>query len=183
VRHVIDRLERADREPGRFAGRLDLERIGVLGHSFGGAAAQQLCLVDARCKAGVNLDGLGVGDALDVRLARPFMFVHHDNPAASNKTPNLLYFERSRAPAYLLVVRGTRHLNFSDFSLYGRLSLVRLSGTIGEIDGERCLRLQGAYVRAFFDKHLKGRDNGLLDGPSSDHPEVAIRVRSPARPG
>ena len=33
-------------------------RIGVFGHSMGGVAAAQFCVEDARCKAGLNLDGI-----------------------------------------------------------------------------------------------------------------------------
>jgi predicted dienelactone hydrolase len=177
IRFVIDELEAMSDGKGPFGSRLDTGRIGVLGHSFGGAASHQACLTDARCKAGVNLDGLGIGDAIERNLTVPFMFVHHDNPGAVNKTPNLLFFERAEGAAYLLWVRGTRHLNFSDFSLYGRGSLIRLMGTIGEIDGRRCLKIQNDYVREFFDKHLKGVDSGLLDGPSAAYPEVEISVR------
>jgi len=180
IRFVFDELERLDRGEGRFGARLDTERIGVLGHSFGGATAHQVCVTDARCKAGVNLDGVRFGDVRDGALTRPFMFVHHDNPHATNKTPNRVYFDSSEQPAYLVLVRGTRHLSFSDLSLYGRGSLMRLLGVVGSIDGKRCLRIQNDYVRAFFDKHLEGRDNGLLSGPSADYPEVTIWVRPPA---
>jgi len=177
ISFVIDRLGAMNGGDGFFAGRLTA-RIGVLGHSFGGAASHEACLSDPRCQAGVNLDGVRFSGELEENLTRPFMFVHHDNPAADNKTPNRLYFERAESAAYLLIVRGTRHLNFSDFSLYGRGSLLRLLGTVGPIDGRRCLRIQNDYVRAFFDKHLKGEDSGLLDGPSPAYPEVVIEVRA-----
>jgi len=36
---------------GKFTGRLDLQRLGMFGHSFGGAQALQFCHDDARCKA------------------------------------------------------------------------------------------------------------------------------------
>ena len=57
--HVIDALEALDRvDPdGRFRGRLDLDRIGVVGYSLGGAIAMQLCWRDDRLKAAVNIDG------------------------------------------------------------------------------------------------------------------------------
>ena len=176
VRFVFDELERLDRGKGRFGARLDLEQIGVLGHSFGGATAHQVCVTDLRCKAGVNLDGVRFGDVRDGALTRPFLFVHHDNPHATHKTPNRVFFDSSRQPVYLVLVRGTRHLSFSDLSLYGRGSLIRLLGVVGSINGKRCLRIQNDYVRSFFDKHLRGRDNGLLDGPSTDYPEVTIQV-------
>ena len=41
-----------------FVSRLDLERIGVIGHSVGGAAAYNLAINEPRVKAAVNLDGV-----------------------------------------------------------------------------------------------------------------------------
>lgn len=40
-----------------FAGRLNLDAIGAIGHSVGGAAAYNLALNESRVKAAINLDG------------------------------------------------------------------------------------------------------------------------------
>ena len=104
---------------------------------------------------------------LDRNLTRPFMFMHHNNPTAANKTPNGLFFDRAEATAYLILVRGTRHLDFSDLTLHGRGSLMRLLGMLGSIDGRRCLRIQADYVLAFFDTYLKGKETDLLRGPAA----------------
>lgn len=40
-----------------FYHHLDLDRVGVMGHSAGGTAAIEFCRIDKRCKAGVDLDG------------------------------------------------------------------------------------------------------------------------------
>src|SRR5947199_3425505 len=54
VGYVLDRLVQwnASSTSGKFAGRLDMTRVGVFGHSLGGATAAQFCSEDSRCKAG-----------------------------------------------------------------------------------------------------------------------------------
>ena len=156
-----------------------MEQVAVLGHSFGGAAAGQACLDDERCRAGVNMDGLQLGEMLDKELSRPFLFMHHDNVGVSNKTPNLVFFEKAKAPVYLVTIGGTGHLSFSDVAFYGTASFFQLMLPVGEIDGERCHRIVCDCVLAFLDRHLRGRDSGLLDGIRSRHPEVEILTRMP----
>jgi hypothetical protein len=39
-------------------------------------------------------------------------------------------------------------------------------------DPLRAIEVANAYIRGFFDKHLKGEDVPLLDGPSDEYPEV-----------
>ncbi|HSL45453.1 MAG TPA: alpha/beta fold hydrolase [Anaerolineales bacterium] len=57
---VIDRL--IEMNEGKiesiFKGKLDLEKIGAVGHSVGGAVAYNLAINDPRVKATVNLDGV-----------------------------------------------------------------------------------------------------------------------------
>jgi predicted dienelactone hydrolase len=176
---VIDHLERMN-GAGMFKGRLDLERIGVVGHSFGGTAAGQACLDEPRCRAGINLDGLQLGDMLERPVARPFMFVHHDNEGAASKLLNLPFFLTAQGPCIMVMVRGTRHLNFSDVSLPGFASAVGLSpGALGPIDGLRALAVTNDLVRSFFDRYLRGLPAPLLDNPSAEYPELELRTRIP----
>jgi len=179
ISSTIDELERINLGNGIFSGRLNLERVAVMGHSFGGAAAGQTCLDDERCKAGINMDGLQMGDMLDKDLSRPFLFMHHDNVGAANKTPNLVFFEKAKAPVYLMVIEGTGHLSFTDVSFYGRASFFRLMLPIGEMDGEHSHRIVREWVLAFLDGHLRGCDSRLLDGTRPRHPEVEIVTRIP----
>ena len=83
---VIDALEVLDRvDPnGRFRGRLDLDRIGVVGYSLGGAIAMQLCWRDDRLKAAVNIDGWLFDAAAGGWIEQPFMFISDDSPAATS---------------------------------------------------------------------------------------------------
>lgn len=54
----LDRIAAVAKEPGStFRNRIDLSRIGVLGHSAGGQAAIRTCQIDQRVRACLNLDG------------------------------------------------------------------------------------------------------------------------------
>jgi dienelactone hydrolase len=77
TRFVVDQLHRlnAADPSGRFMGRLDLDRLGVVGHSLGGATALQFCHDDTRCKAGINMDGIPFGSVVREGLSQPFLFL------------------------------------------------------------------------------------------------------------
>lgn len=63
---VVDGLERLNESDpsGKFRGRLDLAKLGIFGHSFGGATALQFCHDDRRCKAGMDIDGMPFGSVV-----------------------------------------------------------------------------------------------------------------------
>ncbi len=177
-----------------FSGYLDLERIGVFGMSLGGAAAGKFCAVDARCKAGLNMDGTQYGEnAIDIRLERPFMMMNADRrldliPMLGEEADpeKLLTFEmndfmlhQARDMAYSLVVEGSTHGSYSDFGVMSNLG--RWIGALGSIDGWVMKGILDDYVLAFFNKHLKGTQETLLDGPSPQHPAVLKFTRRDGR--
>ncbi|MDQ8707978.1 hypothetical protein RCO28_36755 [Streptomyces sp. LHD-70] len=45
---------------------------------------------------------------------------------------------------------------------------------VGTVDPERSTAAQRAYIAAFFDQHLRGRPQHLLDGPSASFPEISF---------
>jgi len=166
-------------------GLVDLEQVGVFGMSLGGAAAGMFCAVDTRCKAGLNMDGMQYGEnAIDIRLERPFMMMNADRrpdmlPWLDEEIDpdQLLSFEmndfllhQTRDIGYSLVVAGSTHGSYSDFGVMMRL--VSWIGVVGTIEGWEMKDILDDYVLAFFNKHLKGLDEPLLDGPSDQHPAV-----------
>jgi hypothetical protein len=177
TRFVLDELERANRGESQspFDGRLNLARIGVFGMSLGGAAAGQVCSVDTRCKAGINIDGLQRGNLLGNPPTQPFMFMSSEFYFESDRGVNAPVYERVQNDAYEVMVKGSRHLNFTDFYLIS--PLLKMAGVLGSVEGERMQRIVNDYTLAFFNKHLKGESSPLLDSPSQAHPEVRFRSR------
>ena len=170
TRFVLDELERLDAgEPATvFAGALDLERVGVFGMSFGGAAAARVCAVDARCKAALNLDGFHYGTALGPPLERPFLMFY----SAGNQGMNVGFFSEPRAPLYNVVIRGSTHGHFGEFILQSGFLAWFLTPPDGEsIDGWRALEIINTYTIAFFGQYLNGAQSPLLAGEGTP-PEV-----------
>jgi len=177
ISFVLDQLEGLNREQGNFQNKLDFKHIGVIGHSFGGAASGQACLSDARITAGINMDGLQVGDMIDMSIEKPFFFMHHDNLQALNKTPNKHLFQRARGPAYLMVIEGSGHYNFSDFSLpaISEAALVP-EGALGSIDGMRFIKILNDCVVTFFDMYLKENMSRSVEKVSQNYPEIKLKT-------
>jgi predicted dienelactone hydrolase len=124
---VLDELEELNLGNGFLAGTLDLERVGIMGFSKGGAAAGQFCVTDARCKAGINLSGFMYADILDVNLDTPFFFFSEEELWCPDCFVNDLFFKRAESDAYQMKIRGARHASFGDLCLWGQWS----SGSVG----------------------------------------------------
>jgi hypothetical protein len=84
-----------------------------------------------------------------------------------------VFLSRTTGPSYAVVVRGSDHYNYTDTCLIDPTHAM-----VGEIKPVRMLSIINAYVLAFLDRYLKEETNPLLDGPSSDYPEVTITIRS-----
>lgn len=177
---VMDKLQSMNADPSsRFYNKLDLAHVGLFGHSFGGATAFRVCELDVRCKAGADLDGTLWSNEVNGSLQQPFMFMTHDACGSNCEMIRQMY-SNAKSTAYYLSIKGTKHFNFSDLPL--RLSppariLFNRLGFIGSIQPERGLEIANAYLVAFFDQYLEGVNSGLLQGPSSEYPEVQFSKR------
>jgi pimeloyl-ACP methyl ester carboxylesterase len=77
---VVDQLQRLNADSSEtFAARMDLQRLGMFGHSFGGATALEFCHQDSRCKAALDMDGIPFGSVVPEGLSKPGMFLLSDH--------------------------------------------------------------------------------------------------------
>jgi predicted dienelactone hydrolase len=184
-RFVLDQLQLLNEgklDP-RFAGRLDLQRIGLMGLSLGGGATVWTCSVDPRCKAGLAMDGWYEPlpqNILAEPLPQPFMFMQSETTLW--KMDNLArldqLYQNVDAPAYHLKLADVLHQDFSDYPLLTPLSSPLMLER-GSLNGKRTVDVIAAYMLAFFDRYLKNRPSPLLNGLSRDYPEAQFESRSP----
>jgi len=175
---VIDQLTEMNSKSGFFKGIMDVNRIGVMGYSKGGAAAGQYCLIpDDRCKAGINLGGFMFGDIVEKNLKKPFLIMTHIEPWAPNGFPiGEYFFKRAESSAYIIAIRDALHGNFCDMTLAKKY--IKLEGIVGPIDGKKFLKIMEYYVRAFFDKYVKGVPGAVIEDLSATYPEVIFKSRN-----
>lgn len=157
-----------------LAERVDTERIGLLGMSFGGGAITQLCKTDTRCRAAINLDGGLWGESMREPLNVPYLALA--SPA------NRPFFEHdlltSRAPYYALSVDGAEHSNFTDVSAF--VPLFEWLGITGPIEGGRVIEIMNVVSGRFFDAWLRDGRAGDLD--FAEFPDISAESnRAPAR--
>jgi predicted dienelactone hydrolase len=149
---------------------IDGDRIAVVGHSLGGAAAARAVQADPRFLAGVNMDGT-FRPAVAEDLDRPLLMLgaeKHGRPGADESWdatwPRLTGWKR------WLSVAGTAHSSFTDYSILAEQLGVEPPGE--PMTGDRTAQITRDYVAAFANLHLRERPQPLLDGPSPRYPEV-----------
>jgi predicted dienelactone hydrolase len=174
---VLDTLQKMnENDPDHgLTGILDLEKVGVYGHSTGGGATVEFCGRDPRCKAGLGLDAFlkpVSKTILEVGLRQPFLFMFSDTwPSAKNwDLFNELYLNSDHAK--VLSILGTSHYDFSDLPILSPLAAQM--GLKGPLSGERVIKITGNYPLAFFNQVFYGFPTTLLDGLSPDYPEVVF---------
>ncbi|MFF7655993.1 alpha/beta hydrolase family protein [Streptomyces sp. NPDC007983] len=195
TRFVLDQLAalRDGRNPDaegrrlpRGLGRaLDLGQIGMYGHSAGGLTAAETMRMDRRIDAGINLDGTLQNSDTDFfpvareGLDRPFMLMGKENQTHLNKPSWQSFWDHSTGWKRDLSLEGAGHFSYTDTQSFVPvldetldIPAQRREEYIGTVDPEGSLAAQRAYIPAFFEQHLRGRPQELLDGPSLAHPEV-----------
>lgn len=164
------------RLPDGLRGSLDLDRVGMFGHSLGGATTAATMLDDPRITAGINMDGTLFDPVATTGLNRPFMLLA--SAAKTGENPSWGPF-RNASTGWKREFRlqGSLHFSYSDAeALFPQfMPPDQLQAIIGTIDPQRALTIQTAYVTSFFDLHLRHRDNHLLDGQSTQFPEMLFQ--------
>lgn len=165
MRFAADQLIQLDANSNSpFVGRLDLARIGVVGHSLGGAVAAEFCRVDARCKIGIDLDGALHGDVIQSGIGRPFAFVRSDHRGAND--PNSLRIQAEiehvansipTTKPNIVTIPGASHFGFSDQGLLKSSIVVRGLQALGimKLAPEEQLAKASGITLGFLDKGLK----------------------------
>ncbi len=209
TRFVLDELERLRSGaipdalhralPAGLPAAMNTSRVGMFGHSLGGAMAAQAMAADSRIHAGIDLDGTillrkrSLDPKPDENLARklghrPFMLMTRQGHDTRNDPTLAGFWAGLRGWRLFLALKGAQHFTFTDLEeflpqlLAARISPSEISknlvtGYIGTIQPRQAVSAERAYIAAFFDQHLRGQQSKLLTGPSPHYPQIEFLGR------
>jgi predicted dienelactone hydrolase len=184
ARFVLDQLDQLGHRDPRspLAGHVDLQHVGIVGHSIGGATAVQVMAGDSRFKVGVNLDGKLFGTQPHARLDRPFLWVQSgETPTTEYTDGRDRFLARQHHDGTHLIIRGSMHMSFSDDPSYltsvGR-DLIGTTVGVGPISLADMTSMTGDTIAAFVGPALGITSGDRLGDVLASHP--SIRSEAPA---
>ena len=169
---------------------LDLDRVGIMGYSIGGAVASETAVRDPRFRAAVNLDGWQFSKAAADGVNRPFLLMSDASPPPTEAdlaapdpvmryTSQLSKTDLAASMSHLRQYGGlfvtVAHAGHESFSSAAILSWRhRLRG--GTWRHRRVQEVVNAYVGAFFERVFKNQDSPLLHTNSASFPDADLQV-------
>jgi dienelactone hydrolase len=171
LKFVVDELARLNGEAGGpFAGKLDLTKVAVAGHSLGGLAALLGLTQDARFKAAVLLDA-SMPDGSAGVTQTPVLVLATGREQWSDEECRL--WSDLRGPRFAVNLKGAEHLTPSD-----AVWLAKYAVRTGAMGPEKTIEALRNYIAAFLDANLRGKPfDPLLRGPASDYPDAAVTTQ------
>jgi pimeloyl-ACP methyl ester carboxylesterase len=172
LKFVVSELERLNATANSpFAGKLDMSRLAVAGHSMGGAAAFLALERDPRFKVAILIDSY-----------LPAAFIHPTQKpvlllAAGRENwsgDDCLLWDSLRGSHLAVNLRGAEHVTPSDAVWLAKDAIA--TGTMGS---DKTIAAVRDYLAGFLDTNLRGRPlDRRLTGSSSDYPDAAVITRT-----
>ncbi|MBP1904005.1 dienelactone hydrolase [Paenibacillus turicensis] len=190
IKYMVQQIKRINsgdvKGAKQFKQLLNLNKVGIMGHSFGGAVAFEAIHLIPELRSGINMDGTLINTNRKNEENKPFLFMVSDFLAISSfelaKNTNIpkdalenLKRERKvivdtiQKGGYAVNIKGAEHYNYTDLQLFSRL--LSYTGMTGKIDGKRSSEIVNELIIRFFDQTLKSQ--------SSQHKSLRDKVSFP----
>ena len=164
VSYIINQLELGNL-PENIVNIIDLENIGVFGHSFGGATSIYSSYNDHRIDACVNLDGWMVvvpDKIVDNGINKNFMYLGQEQWDEKLNYQKLDKFVKSNTKSSKILIPNTTHYDFSDAPHMTKVA--KLLNKSGKVKSKNLKNILNELIILFFNKNLKNQEI-IIDYP------------------
>jgi dienelactone hydrolase len=170
VSFLIDAMTRMNNGgDSRFAGRVDLEKVGAAGMSFGGSTTENVVEQERRVKAGVMLaPGGPTGDRTNFTTPI-FMMIGTEDATLREQgnARNRSYYDVSKGPRYFVEIKDAGHYTFTSVDQYntnygngigkGKRVNTAPDQDVTYLAPEESHKLIDAYSLAFLSVYVRGQ--------------------------
>lgn len=185
---LIDQMDLMNKgNDSRFLGKVDVERIGAAGHSFGGFTCTWLINNEPRVKAIIPM--AGAADDRTNYTCPVMLFIATEDATLSKARMDTLrkYYEESKGPRYSIEFKDAGHFSFTEMYQLkpdfgdgvGKGTRVTNGESIDYVGMETVFPLLNGYSTAFFDKYLRGQDGYDAYLAVNHNPEELIYKNEP----
>lgn len=162
-------------QAARLLPHMNKEQLAMTGMSWGGSMAGTVCLLDRRCKAAVNLDGMAWDWRLiDTELPVPLLLVQSDlrRMFPGYQGPPIgradFMYEKvasagDRSDIVRVMMDGTTHPDMTDLTLFARQPIRTRTVRLGTTPGDQVAMAVNSLVFDFLETNLRGRNLGFPD--------------------
>ncbi len=145
--------------------KLDLNNIGLIGHSTGGGGSVAVALNDNRIKSVLGLDAWVEpidANEIDKGLTIPSLFIRSGAWEIGYNNESLYeLIENSTYPSDFYQIDGTTHYDFAMVYMYSPLT--KLIGFTGEVESEYLTSILKSMMTDFFNETLNNDLNSEID--------------------
>lgn len=179
AKFVLDFLTELNNTDQFFLGRFDLSKVGMFGHSFGGASTIMCLYEDSRFKCGLTLDGVIYEEIINQNLNKPIMMMLAEKSFMSNSSDYIWNYLIS--DAYQVTITGSTHYAFTDVGILLEHLLPFIPPKLlgfGTILPKRMVNITKSYELAFFQIYLKDGSKEKIMNLVNVFPEVIFKSKN-----
>jgi len=158
AKFVLDNVIEMNNTDPDFEGRFDDSKIGMYGHSYGGASTSICCYEDERFVCGLTLDGVFYLDYIPEILEKPFLLMIAENRFNDDNVQDM--WNNLNEDAYKVEIKGSTHFAYTDVGVLLKhlvpLIPINLLG-FGSIAPKRHVNITRMIELIFFEVYLKSR--------------------------
>ncbi|MBE6023883.1 MAG: hypothetical protein E7231_11760 [Cellulosilyticum sp.] len=147
---------------------MNIDKIGLIGHSLGGASSVQIARERDNIAAVVVLDGTHIGERIDIAngewvyneepLNVPVLDMRAENHSSAIQHSDNEYVNNHTLQVAIagqaVTILGTSHMNFTDLPMFSPM-LAKMLGT-GTCDAQKCTEQIDSIALQWFNYYIKG---------------------------
>jgi dienelactone hydrolase len=179
AKFVVDTITEMNQTDPDFTGRFDCSKIGMYGHSFGGANTAVCCYEDLRFRAGLTLDGVFYKQFIPGNITVPLLFMFAEARLVNDSTIRYMW-DHASSDTFNMSIEGSTHYAFTDVGVLLSHLVPLIPPRLllfGSIPPKRMVNITRTYITVFFEVYLKGAPLEQLLNLSAQFDEVQFAYK------